>query len=156
MYAGRLSAMGHTGSNQEITERKLAEEKLRESEARYRRMYDTAREGIWGVDADYRIQYANPQMAEMLGYTVEDVLGRHVTDFVVTEEKPDAEQRFEHRRKGQKEQFERRSSRFSYQPLPSREMTGLSEAPLPCSRTSPNARKWKMPSAGHGRSLKGF
>jgi PAS domain S-box-containing protein len=100
-----------TGIVIDITERKLAEEKLRESETRYRLIYDTAREGIWGVDADYRILYVNPHMADILGYSVPEILGRHVTDFVTDSEKPDAEQRFERRRTGLAEQFERRFTR---------------------------------------------
>jgi len=100
--------LGRRGSNRDITLRMAAEEKLRESEGKFRQIYETAREGIWGVNADYCIQYVNPQMAGMLGYSVEEILGHRVEDFIAASEETDAEQRFEHRRKGQKEQFERR------------------------------------------------
>jgi PAS domain S-box-containing protein len=92
----------------DITERKLAEKVLQEEEAKYRRIYETALEGIWGVDTGYRVIFVNPKMARMLGYPPEEILGHSVSDFVVPEEKNDAVQLFEHHRTGMKEQFERR------------------------------------------------
>ncbi len=44
--------------------------KLQRSEAQYRRLVDTANEGIWAVRADGRTDYVNQQMAQMLGYTL--------------------------------------------------------------------------------------
>jgi len=92
----------------EISERKRAEKVLQEEEAKYRRIYETTLEGIWGVDEGYRVIFVNPKMAKILGYPEEEVLGRHVTDFVAADEKSEAEMRFENRRLGLKEQFERR------------------------------------------------
>ena len=43
----------------EITERKQTEEALRESEEKYRRIVDTAYEGIWAMDGDYRMSFVN-------------------------------------------------------------------------------------------------
>ncbi len=57
-------------------------EALQESEERYRRIVNTAQEGIWVVDAEAKVTYANQQLAEMLGYTVEEILGRHLFDFM--------------------------------------------------------------------------
>lgn len=45
-----------------------AKSSLRESEARYRRIVDTACEGIWEMDADYLTVYVNQVMAHMLGH----------------------------------------------------------------------------------------
>ena len=56
-------------------ERERAEEALRESEERYRRIVETAQEGIWIVDLQNRTAFANQKMAQMLGYTVEEMIG---------------------------------------------------------------------------------
>jgi PAS domain-containing protein len=49
---------------------------LKASEKRYRSMAETANEGIWAVDADFRTTYVNQRMADMLGFTPPEILGR--------------------------------------------------------------------------------
>jgi PAS domain S-box-containing protein len=56
-------------------------EALRASEQRYRNILETTTEGVWMIDADHRTTYVNRRMAEMLGYTVAEMLGRPVEDF---------------------------------------------------------------------------
>ena len=65
----------------DITDRKLREQWMRASEERYRNIIETTSEGVWMIDADHRTTYVNRRMAEMLGYTVEEMLGRPVGDF---------------------------------------------------------------------------
>ena len=55
---------------------------LRDSEARYRRIVETADEGIWMTDAQSRTSFVNPKLLEMLGYGAEEMLGRPLADFV--------------------------------------------------------------------------
>ncbi len=81
---------------------------LRESEARYRRFLDTTNEGVWMLGPDAATVYANARMAEMLGYSAEDMIGRPPTDFMVEEEAADHRMRMEQRRKGRAEHYERR------------------------------------------------
>jgi len=57
------------GTFQDITERKKSEEKLRESEEKYRNIVETANEGILIIDNEARITYANKRMEDMLGYS---------------------------------------------------------------------------------------
>ncbi len=52
------------------------------SEGRYRRLVELAREGIWEIDAKAHTVYANPAMATMLGYTVQEMTGMHLFDFM--------------------------------------------------------------------------
>ena len=66
----------------DITERRLADEALKESESRYRMIVETAREGIWTIDSDFRISFANARLAEMLGYTTEELLGSDLLQFM--------------------------------------------------------------------------
>lgn len=68
----------------QTTNRRLAANlmKLKTSEERYRRLVDTANEGIWTINAEGRIDYVNRRMAEMLGYSVEEILDRHIFEFM--------------------------------------------------------------------------
>ena len=84
----------------EENERRRAEVALRESEERYRRIVETALEGIWAIDAQSRTTYANPRMAEMLGYTVEEMMGRNAFDFAHPDDANPANQEWDQRRQG--------------------------------------------------------
>ncbi len=74
-----------TGIHRDISIAKRAAEALQASEERYRRIVDTAYEGIWVIDAQNLTTYVNPRMGEMLAYTVEEIVGRSVLDFLDTE-----------------------------------------------------------------------
>jgi diguanylate cyclase (GGDEF)-like protein/PAS domain S-box-containing protein len=71
-----------TGIHRDISIAKRAAEALRASEERYRRIVETAYEGIWVIDAQNITTFVNPRMAEMLGWTVEEMVGRSVLDFL--------------------------------------------------------------------------
>ncbi len=71
VHVVRLPTPGHTlirGSILDITDRKRAEEALRESEARYRGLVDNATYGIYWVTLDGDLLDANPALVQMLGY----------------------------------------------------------------------------------------
>ena len=89
----------------------LALRDLRESEARYRRLFDTASEGIWGQDENFNTSFVNAHMAEMLGYTVGEMSGRPVTDFMFEEDLADHRQRVTNRKQHISEAYERRFRR---------------------------------------------
>ncbi len=73
----------------DITERRRAEAALRESEEKYRRIVDTAHEGVWVVDAGLRTTFVNTRMVEMLGYALDDLIGRPFEAFLFEEDRPD-------------------------------------------------------------------
>jgi len=59
------------------TERKRVEEALQASETRYRRLFESAKDGILILDADTgQIAAVNPFLIEMLGYCQEELLGK--------------------------------------------------------------------------------
>ncbi len=59
----------------------LTTEDLRTSEMRYRRVFETARDGILILDATTRkITDVNPYMLELLGYTREEFLGKELLE----------------------------------------------------------------------------
>jgi PAS domain S-box-containing protein len=64
----------------DITQRKRTEEALRESEERLRRFFQAAFEGLV-IHEGGTIRDANRPFAEMFGYELDEVLGRHVTEF---------------------------------------------------------------------------
>ena len=70
----------------DITRRKQAEGQLRASEERYRRIVETAAEGIWTIDFSGRTSYINPRGAAILGYDIEEMLGRSPLDFTFPED----------------------------------------------------------------------
>ena len=88
-------------------EGKRAAAALRESEAKYRRMVETSLEGIWAVTADETNSYVNDEMARMLGYSPEDMIGRPLADFLTDEARLDQEMRMAERRSGESGRYER-------------------------------------------------
>jgi diguanylate cyclase (GGDEF)-like protein/PAS domain S-box-containing protein len=63
------------GVVRDITHRVRMEEALRASEERYRSIVETTSEGVWMVDSENKIVFANSRMAQMLGYTLEEMVG---------------------------------------------------------------------------------
>ena len=61
---------------------KQAEESLREREQFYRRITEAARIGIWVIDTENQTSFVNPQMASMLGYSKNEMLGMPAASFV--------------------------------------------------------------------------
>ncbi len=102
--SGKLTAISVIA--RDTTERKKAEEKLRASEEKYRDIVETANEGIFLMNAETIVTYANKKTAEMLGYTLEEVIGRPIWDFISEECKPIAERSLEKRRRGINESYE--------------------------------------------------
>lgn len=70
----------------EIAERKQAEEALRESEAQFRELYDQAPVGYHECDAEGRISRVNRTLLNMLGYTAGEMLGRRAWEFILEQE----------------------------------------------------------------------
>jgi len=63
----------------EAFEYKRAEDALEESETRYRRLFETAQDGILILDADTElIEDANPFILDMLGFSIEEMVGKRL------------------------------------------------------------------------------
>ncbi|WP_296809962.1 EAL domain-containing protein [Thiocapsa sp.] len=93
-------ALRAAGTVEDITERKLAELALSESESRLRRIVETAHEGIWAIDLEGRTTFANPRMGEILGCRAEQLVDRSLFDFLDSDTRPVAEQNLVKRRAG--------------------------------------------------------
>lgn len=91
MTVASLSHPGDGGvaiSHTDITERKRVEESLRESEERYRFLVEQAVDGIFLADPTGRYLDVNPAGVRMLGYSVQELRERAVTDVIIPEELP--------------------------------------------------------------------
>jgi PAS domain S-box-containing protein len=70
------------GVDIDITERKLAEAALRDSEQRFRRVFEQSPLGKAMAGLDLRFRAVNPALCKMLGYTEADLVGRSFLDIV--------------------------------------------------------------------------
>ncbi|VXB12467.1 Histidine kinase [Flavobacterium sp. 9R] len=68
---------------QDISERKKAENKLKNQEEKYRNIISNMNLGLIEVDNDEIIQFANQSFAAMSGYDVEDLLGKNPSEIFV-------------------------------------------------------------------------
>ena len=77
--ANRPPGNGGKSPESDITERKRIEGALQVSEVRYRRLFETAKDGILMLDADTgRITDANPFLKGLLGYSHAELLGKEL------------------------------------------------------------------------------
>jgi PAS domain S-box-containing protein len=70
--------IGYVGNDLDITDRVLAEEALRESEARFQAILDHSPAVIYLLDPDNRILFANRRYAELLATTVDKLIGKSI------------------------------------------------------------------------------
>lgn len=69
----------------DVTERKLAEDRLRKSEAKFRRIVETTVEGFVLLDDDLRILDVNDAYCRMLGYSRPELIGKSPYDLATEE-----------------------------------------------------------------------
>jgi PAS domain S-box-containing protein len=60
----------------EVTEQVLSRKKIEDSEKRHRQIVETAQEGIWLIDENNETTFVNRKMAEILEYSMEEMLGK--------------------------------------------------------------------------------
>ncbi len=87
------AVFGVLGVFEDISERKQAEEALRASEERYRRVVETAQEGIMIFDTAWRVSFANARAAQILGYAPDEIVGRPIDDFILDDDRASHEAR---------------------------------------------------------------
>jgi PAS domain S-box-containing protein len=82
-YAGQVTGIRST--LHDITQRKLAEASLRESEERYRDLFDNAQDAIYVHDLDGVYESANRAAEELVGYSRDEILGKKINQFMAPE-----------------------------------------------------------------------
>ena len=84
----------------DITERKQTEIKLKESEEKYRYLIENSLEGVWVIDSNANAILVNPSMAKMLGYTIEEMIGKSLFFFMDEKEIKNTKRHLERRKNG--------------------------------------------------------
>lgn len=72
--------------------RRRAERALRVTEERYRTIVESAEEGIWQLNRQGNARFLNPAMARLFGYTVSQMMGHPMLDFVAPEDRAIAQE----------------------------------------------------------------
>ena len=86
-FDGQGQFLGYTGSCWDITEQREAELALKERERLLRTIYDASSVAIFLVDSQGRITYANQRMAEMFGWSLEELIGTEYVQHIHPEER---------------------------------------------------------------------
>jgi PAS domain S-box-containing protein len=70
------------GIVRDVSQRREAEARLRESEQRHRDLVETIPDWVWEVDDQGRYVFSGPQCRELLGYEPEEIQGRSLFEFM--------------------------------------------------------------------------
>lgn len=66
--------------------RKLAEKALRESEAKFRALVESTSDWLWEINEHAVYTYSSPQVHDLLGYAVDEIIGKTPFDLMAQEE----------------------------------------------------------------------
>ena len=91
--------MGIRGLIIDISERKVMEEAIRKSEEHYRRVIQSLQEGLF-VLQDEKFIFVNDSIVNILGYTVEEMTGRHFSTVIPPELEEKGVQKYMERKMG--------------------------------------------------------
>jgi PAS domain S-box-containing protein len=83
----------------EITDRKHAESALRESEERYRTLVEHIQDGIFIIQNGV-ITYANPPLAQIAGYTADEITGKNFENMIAPQDRKMVLERYKARLDG--------------------------------------------------------
>ncbi len=87
------NALGTRSMYLDITQRKLAEAALRESEQTFRALFENANDAIFRISLDGLHLHVNQKAAKMLGYAEDELVGMTIYDIIDPQETDDAENR---------------------------------------------------------------
>lgn len=76
---------------EDITLKREVESALSESEERFRQMAEMTGEWLWEQDPDGYYTYSSTAVNQILGFKQEEVIGKHYTEFLTTQDKLDQE-----------------------------------------------------------------
>ncbi|MEA1884540.1 MAG: PAS domain S-box protein, partial [Thermotogota bacterium] len=92
-----------TGIDIDITERKQAEDKLRESEQNFKRFFQTMDDLIFVGTTEGRILFTNKAVSDKMGYSQEELKGMHILDVHPQDRRTEAEMIFTEMFRGERD-----------------------------------------------------
>ena len=75
--------LGYRGVDMDITERKQAEEAVRESQQEFASLFHSSPEALVYLDSKSNILNVNPRFTELFGYTLEEIKGRNLDNGMI-------------------------------------------------------------------------
>lgn len=105
-YVYKLNTGDMVAVYDDITDQKATEFALHKSEEEYRELLENLHEGIWKIDAEAYTTFVNQRMSEMLRYPVEEMIGKHLFEFMDNEGTQKCKELLNRRKEGVKEQHE--------------------------------------------------
>ena len=85
---------------EDVTERKKAEEAVKESEEKFRSVVENSHEGIFIIDNVYKFSYVNDEFCKMSGYSRKDLIGVDFRQFLEKKSKNKVAERYKKRQLG--------------------------------------------------------
>jgi PAS domain S-box-containing protein len=95
VYNEAGNKIGYLAMGRDITEKKNADEKVKESELFYRTLIADSLDGMLLLDKDGAINFVSPSVKNVLGYNEQELIGRNGFEFVHPEDIPWAVQSFQ-------------------------------------------------------------
>ena len=86
----------------DVTERRQAEERTRESEELFRSMVENSHNGIGIIDDNFKVKYVNEQAASILGYSKEELVGQEFSKLLPENSRDMLLDRYLRRQRGEK------------------------------------------------------
>jgi len=83
----------------DITEQKQAEEKLRESEEKYRLLVESTPDWVWMCDRKSRHTFSNNAVKKILGYEIHEILGTEALSLIHKEDRKSVQKWFQNAKK---------------------------------------------------------
>ncbi len=71
----------------DVTKRKQTEEELKRQKTYFEALFDDSPEAIASTDANHKVRRVNSSFTELFGYTIEEVRGRDIDDFLLPEDR---------------------------------------------------------------------
>jgi len=90
----------------DISSEVALENKVKKNEIEYKRLLNTLNEGIWVIDKDGYTSFTNSQLEKMFGYEENEMIGKHLFEFINEKEKIVAQENLKRRKQGITETYD--------------------------------------------------